>query len=88
VVPAAAAETAGAAGTPARDWRELLVEEVERRLAAGQSDVMPTLVRDFEGVLIRTALRHTHGRRIEAAQKLGVGRNTITRKIQELGLED
>jgi two-component system nitrogen regulation response regulator GlnG len=49
---------------------------------------MPTLVRDFEGVLIRTALRHTHGRRIEAAQKLGVGRNTITRKIQELGLED
>ena len=42
----------------------------------------------FEGQLIHTALEVTRGRRIEAAQKLGIGRNTITRKIQELGLED
>jgi two-component system nitrogen regulation response regulator GlnG len=72
----------------ARDWCALLIEEVERRLAAGQTDVMAALARDFESALIRTALKHTHGRRIEAALKLGVGRNTITRKIQELGLED
>ncbi|MDW8430468.1 MAG: nitrogen regulation protein NR(I) [Sutterellaceae bacterium] len=71
-----------------RDWRALLVEEVERRLAAGQREVMVALTRDFEAALIRTALKHTHGRRIEAAHKLGLGRNTITRKIQELGLED
>jgi two-component system nitrogen regulation response regulator GlnG len=72
----------------ARDWCALLIEEVERRLAAGQTDVMAALARDFESAMIRTALKHTHGRRIEAALKLGVGRNTITRKIQELGLED
>jgi len=37
---------------------------------------------------LRSALRYTRGRRIEAAQRLGIGRNTITRKIKELGLED
>jgi two-component system nitrogen regulation response regulator GlnG len=51
-------------------------------------DVMGALTRDFEAAVIRTALRHTHGRRIDAATRLGVGRNTITRKIQDLGLED
>ena len=45
------------------------------------------LLRRFESRLILTALANTRGRRIEAAQKLGIGRNTITRKIQELGLE-
>ena len=43
---------------------------------------------DFEAAVIRTALKHTHGRRIDAATRLGVGRNTITRKIQELKLEE
>ena len=38
--------------------------------------------------IIRAALKHTHGRRIDAATRLGLGRNTITRKIQDLGLED
>ena len=84
----AASVPAQVVSTPARDWRALLIDEVERRLAEGQTDVMTALARDFEGTLIRTALRHTRGRRIEAALKLGVGRNTITRKIQELGLED
>jgi two-component system nitrogen regulation response regulator GlnG len=70
------------------DWRQLLVREVERRLAEGQHDLMDVLARDFERTLIRIALQHTHGRRIEAAARLGLGRNTITRKIQELGLED
>ena len=46
------------------------------------------LTRKFEGQMIQTALEFTRGRRIEAAQKLGIGRNTITRKIQELGLDD
>jgi len=45
------------------------------------------LSRRFESRLILTALSSTRGRRIEAAQKLGIGRNTITRKIQELGIE-
>ena len=57
-------------------------------LDAGSPDVWEQLSRQFEGQLIRTALALTRGRRIEAAQKLGIGRNTITRKIQELGLDD
>jgi two-component system, NtrC family, nitrogen regulation response regulator GlnG len=70
------------------DWTSSLIAEVERRLHAGVPDVMDTLSRDFEAAVIRTALKHTHGRRIDAANRLGVGRNTITRKIQDLQLED
>ena len=55
---------------------------------AGEPMVWETMTRKFEAQLIHTALEITRGRRIEAAQKLGIGRNTITRKIQELGLED
>jgi two-component system, NtrC family, nitrogen regulation response regulator GlnG len=88
--PAAHAATPAvvASAAPGGDWTSSLVAEVERRLQAGVPDVMDTLARDFEAAVIRTALRHTHGRRIDAATRLGVGRNTITRKIQELQLED
>jgi two-component system, NtrC family, nitrogen regulation response regulator GlnG len=71
-----------------QDWLTLLTAEVERRLKSGAPDVMDALAREFEATVIRTALKHTHGRRIDAATRLGVGRNTITRKIQDLGLED
>ena len=57
-------------------------------LRAGEPMVWDSLTRKFEAQLIVTALETTRGRRIEAAQKLGIGRNTITRKIQELGLDD
>ncbi len=92
-LPAAAAAAAVSseppvAEAPLRDWRALLVVEVERRLAEGRGDLMAELGREFEGALIATVLKYTRGRRIEAAVKLGVGRNTITRKIQELGLDD
>ena len=53
----------------------------------GHSDVWDVLTRRFESRLIQTALANTHGRRIEAAHKLGIGRNTITRKIQDLNLD-
>jgi two-component system nitrogen regulation response regulator GlnG len=85
---AAPAGTAAASNAAAGDWLAMLLAEVERRLGSGQSQVMDALSREFESVVIRAALKHTHGRRIEAAQRLGLGRNTITRKIQELGLED
>jgi two-component system nitrogen regulation response regulator GlnG len=58
------------------------------RLEGGEPEVWDALTRQFEGQLIHTALEITRGRRIEAAQRLGIGRNTITRKIQELGLDD
>ena len=57
-------------------------------LRDGVTEVWDALTRKFEAQLIQTALESTRGRRIEAAQKLGIGRNTITRKIQELGLDD
>ena len=71
-----------------QDWLTQLSAEVERRLKAGTPDVMDALASEFEAAVIRTALKHTHGRRIDAATRLGVGRNTITRKIQDLGLEE
>ncbi len=69
-------------------WLADLERDAKARLEAGQHDVWDSLTRQFEAQLIHTALELTRGRRIEAAQKLGIGRNTITRKIQELGLDD
>ena len=83
-----AAPAAGPVLAGGADWIAQLTGEVERRLQAGVPDVMDALTRDFEAAVIRAALRHTHGRRIDAATRLGVGRNTITRKIQDLKLED
>ena len=68
-------------------WEHALEAEAQKLLATGQPDVWDVLNRRFESQLIRTALVATHGRRMEAAQRLGIGRNTITRKIQELGLD-
>ena len=69
------------------DWQVGLEAQAMSLLVAGHQDVWDILCRRFESTLIQTALANTRGRRIEAAQKLGIGRNTITRKIQELGLE-
>ena len=68
-------------------WVAEMAREARRLLTAGEPDVWDALTRRFEASLILTALDVTRGRRIEAAQKLGIGRNTITRKIQELGLD-
>ena len=78
-VPSAASVLAG--------WESDLEAEAIALLGAGHTDVWDTLTHRFESRLILAALANTKGRRIEAAQKLGIGRNTITRKIQELGLE-
>ncbi len=88
VPPAAAVPVASApvVGQVA-GWESGLEQEAQSLLAAGRHDVWDALSRRFESRLILTALANTRGRRIEAAQKLGIGRNTITRKIQELGLE-
>ena len=73
--------------TPAGHWETALAREVDRLLATGSGDVHGQLQRSFERTLIERALAHTGGRRIEAAQALAIGRNTLTRKIQELGLD-
>jgi two-component system, NtrC family, nitrogen regulation response regulator GlnG len=68
-------------------WETALEVEAIALLSSGRLDVWDVLTKRFEARLIQTALDSTKGRRIEAAHKLGIGRNTITRKIQELGLE-
>ncbi len=73
---------------PGADWEQGLEAEAMSLLVAGRTDIWDVLINRFEARLIQTALVNTRGRRIEAAQKLGIGRNTITRKIQELGLDD
>ncbi|HEU4373449.1 MAG TPA: sigma 54-interacting transcriptional regulator, partial [Telluria sp.] len=78
----------GAAETAAADgWIGLLEQQAAGMLSAGQSEVMDVLGRQFESALIKTALKHTHGRKNDAAVRLGIGRNTITRKIAELGID-
>jgi two-component system, NtrC family, nitrogen regulation response regulator GlnG len=75
------------AGAPGTDWRDLLRIDVKRRLESGATGIIDGLSDDFERVVIGGALTHVRGRRIEAAARLGLGRNTITRKIRELRLE-
>jgi two-component system nitrogen regulation response regulator GlnG len=69
-------------------WEQALEREARARLQAGEAMVWDQLISRAEGALIRSALQLTRGRRIEAASSLGIGRNTITRKIAELGLKD
>jgi two-component system nitrogen regulation response regulator GlnG len=92
VVPAASVDVAPVVSVPVASlvnagWEAGLEAEAMQLLASGHHDVWDQLTKRFESKLILTALQNTRGRRIEAAQKLGIGRNTITRKIQELGLE-
>jgi two-component system, NtrC family, nitrogen regulation response regulator GlnG len=68
-------------------WLNLLELQAAGMLSSGQQDVMDVLGRQFESALIRTALKYTHGRKNDAAIRLGIGRNTITRKIAELGID-
>jgi two-component system nitrogen regulation response regulator GlnG len=70
------------------NWNTALAAEADRLLSAAPGQVFEQLTNQFEATLIRRALNATGGRRIDAAHLLGIGRNTITRKIQELGLDD
>jgi len=84
--PELKAEGAGAPVT--QDWTSALEREAEMLLGRGQIGIMDELTRRFEKTLIIKALEHTGGRRIEAAHLLGLGRNTLTRKVQELKIND
>ncbi|MDR1994654.1 nitrogen regulation protein NR(I) [Azonexus sp.] len=76
-----------AAQVLASDWESALADEVDRLLARGVPEVHGVLAPTFERILIARALAHTGGRRSEAAQALGIGRNTLTRKIADLGID-
>jgi two-component system nitrogen regulation response regulator GlnG len=82
-------ELGGVAPTDANaDWTADLTNWAEERLAAGGPPLLDDALPAFERTLIEAALRRARGKRLEAAKLLGWGRNTLTRKIKELGLDD
>jgi two-component system nitrogen regulation response regulator GlnG len=72
----------------AASWQDALAAEVMNALNRGDQNILEIRANEFEKILITKALQHTGGRRIEAATQLGIGRNTLTRKIQELNIEE
>jgi len=70
------------------DWESALKLLIEQRLARGENEIYNDINASFERILIQAALKHTNGRKQDAAKKLGWGRNTLTRKLKELGLEE
>ncbi|AYN93032.1 MULTISPECIES: nitrogen regulation protein NR(I) [Pseudomonas] len=72
---------------PAANWEQALRHWADQALTRGQSSLLDSAVPAFERIMIETALKHTAGRRRDAAVLLGWGRNTLTRKIKELGMK-
>ncbi|MGH1462776.1 MAG: nitrogen regulation protein NR(I) [Neptuniibacter sp.] len=83
-------ELMGQSGEPVatgRNWEQSLRNWADQQLSLGQRGLLDTAVPAFERIMIETALKHTAGRRRDASELLGWGRNTLTRKIKELGME-
>jgi two-component system nitrogen regulation response regulator GlnG len=75
-------------GVVASNWQDSLRRWAEQSLAQGDESILEQATPAFERVMIETALRKTGGRKQDAAKLLGWGRNTLTRKIKELGMEE
>ena len=71
---------------PASNWQDNLKRWADQELMLGRDKLLDRAVPQFERIMIESALKHTHGRRRDAANLLGWGRNTLTRKIKELGM--
>lgn len=69
-------------------WEQGLALQAKKMLEDGKGEVFKDLQDKFEKAVIQAALDMTRGRKVEAAERLGIGRNTITRKLQELGIND
>lgn len=70
-----------------QSWQQLLALDANIRLSRSEPDVWTTLTHQFERALLQSSLDVCRGRRVEAATRLGMGRNTITRKLRELGMD-
>jgi two-component system nitrogen regulation response regulator GlnG len=70
------------------DWQPQLRKWVRQQLVEGREHLLDEATPAFERIMIETALQHTSGRRQEAARLLGWGRNTLTRKLKELGMQE
>ena len=69
-------------------WPQMLQQWAEKALVSGHQKILQQAVPEFERTVIDVALRHTGGRKKEAAELLGWGRNTLTRKLQEYQMEE
>lgn len=70
-----------------QSWQQLLYQDANLRLLKSEQEVWATLTNQFEQTLLKASLDVSRGRRVEAATRLGLGRNTITRKLRELGMD-
>jgi two-component system nitrogen regulation response regulator GlnG len=86
--PELKAEEAGSELRVQGDWQQMLRRWSERELKSGRRNILSQAVPDFERTMIETALAHTSGRKKDAAELLGWGRNTLTRKLQEYQMEN
>ena len=68
------------------NWKQKLTAKVQQQLLSGETEIAAQLISEVESILIKAALQKTNGRKNDAAKLLGWGRNTLTRKIKELGL--
>jgi len=84
--PEIAAAEATAGSVPGQ-WQTALKSTINQRLQAGETSILDDMLPEFETIVIETALLFTGGRKQDAAKLLGWGRNTLTRKIKELGLD-
>jgi two-component system nitrogen regulation response regulator GlnG len=87
-LPADLGGAGAATATGGPDWVQSLASWAQSRLAAGGPPLLDDAVPEFERTLLREALKATRGGRQDAARLLGWGRNTLTRKLKELGMED
>ena len=69
-----------------KDWRELLHQWARNELVEGKHHILTNATPQFEQVMIEVALTHSQGRKRDAAELLGWGRNTLTRKMKELNM--
>jgi two-component system nitrogen regulation response regulator GlnG len=87
-LPADLGGTAASPATAGPDWAQALASWAQARLLAGGPPLLAEAMPEFERTLLREALKATRGGRQDAARLLGWGRNTLTRKLKELGMED
>jgi two-component system nitrogen regulation response regulator GlnG len=70
------------------NWKESLNAIVQKQLLAGDTEIAAAIISEVEEILIRATLEKTKGRKNDASKLLGWGRNTLTRKIKELDIQD
>lgn len=71
---------------PELTWNDLLEIWATERLSNGDDHILNSTIPVFEKTMIKVAMKATKGKKSEAANLLGWGRNTLARKMNELDL--